>query len=121
MHHGNRVEKMLSSYFNYSGLGPTSHVVEMAIQEAENNFKREWFTESGVEFYKNSLNSCHVQITRLLGSKDSEDVSILPNASFGLNAAIFLMNLKCHDVVMTTDHEHLSVKRPLEKLKPKRN
>ena len=119
MHHGNRVEKMLSSYFNYSGLGPTSHVVEMAIQEAENNFKREWFTESGVEFYKNSLNSCHVQITRLLGSKNSEEVSILPNASFGLNAAIFLMNLKCHDVVMTTDHEHLSVKRPLEKLKQK--
>ena len=119
MHHENKVEKMLSSYFNYSGLGPTSPVVEMAKQEAENNFKREWFTESGVEFYKNILNSCHVHITRLLSSKDSEDVSILPNASFGLNAAIFLMNLKCHDVVMTTDQEHLSVKRPLEKLTQK--
>jgi L-cysteine/cystine lyase len=58
-------------------------------------------------------------MARLLGSKDSDDVSILPNASFGLIIGIVLKDLKCHDVVLTSDHEHPSVKKPLEKLRQK--
>ena len=50
MHHENKVEKMLSSYFNYSGLGPTSPVVEMAKQEAENNFKIMLFGLQSIKF-----------------------------------------------------------------------
>ncbi len=110
---------MSISYFNFSGLSPTSSVAQKVRDKTEEEFKNEWFSESGVQIYKDFLNSCHLSISRLLGSKDPEVVSILPNASFGLNASIGLAKLKCNDIVVTSDQEHPSVKKPLEILRRK--
>ena len=57
-------------------------------------------------------------IARMFGIDDAENIAFVPNATYGINM-ILMGCLKKGDHVVTTELEHNSVLRPLERLRAK--
>jgi selenocysteine lyase/cysteine desulfurase len=103
------------AYFNYAGLAPEASGFER--HKVDHEFQRELFSEMGVELYLSLLKDCRDAIAKLLGVSVSDHISIVPNASFGLNLFINALQLKPGRVVITSDQEHPAVNMSLEYLR----
>lgn len=105
------------TYFNYAGLAPKN--ISRKQQEAENEFQRLLFSEKGVKKYFMLLQDCRAEVAKLLNARNHDVISLLPNASFGLNIAINALQVKPGHIIITSDQEHPASKMPLGNLRQK--
>src|SRR5215467_9609231 len=65
-----------------------------------------WFSEEGVEYYHAIARKCREALALLLHLPNAKGISLMPNASLGLNIAFKLLSLKHGATILTSDQEH---------------
>jgi selenocysteine lyase/cysteine desulfurase len=93
-------------YFNYAGLALVPDHLKSHRRRAEEEFEKLLFSEAGVDQYFALLRDCRKAAARALGTSDLAGVSILPNASSGLNIAFRMLPLHPGKVLVSSNHEH---------------
>jgi len=105
----------MRAYFNYAGLARTPPKIKSRIHDADQTFEATLFSEEGVARYFHLLSECRKNAARLLRSPAASEISLLPNASAGLNLAFQLLSPSLgKQIIVTSDQEHPAVEIPLE-------
>jgi len=102
------------AYFNYAGLARVSKEIRAKVEEANDEFDNLLFSEAGVERYQALLNDCRGAVATMLGAPGAAGISLLPNATFGLNVALSIIGVNEGETVVTSDQEHPALETWLE-------
>src|SRR5713226_4733972 len=94
------------AYFNYAGLARVPKEIRAKTQEGEDEFEDLLFSEAGVDRYHALLNDCRAAVGEILGVPSAAGVSLLPNATWGLNIALNIIHVSEGKTVITSDQEH---------------
>lgn len=107
-------------YFNYAGFTPARIEAVEEMQAVSHAFGTKLFSESGIAWYRTQLANTREKVARFLFAKEgkcSDTLAFVPNSTTACHFVVSGLNLHRGDVVVTSDHEHLSTWQALEGLK----
>ncbi len=107
-------------YFNYAGFTPARIEAVEEMQAVSDAFGTKLFSESGIGWYRTQLANTREKVERFLYAKDgevSDTLAFVPNSTTACRFVLSALDLHRGDVVVTSDHEHLSTWQTLESQK----
>ena len=110
--------KIPRAYFNHAGLSRPEGSVAERIRAAQEEYRDQLFSETGIEMYYAALQECRSAVATLLGVAAPAGVSLLANATTALQILLSALgaSLAPGATILTSDQEHPCVVRPLEML-----
>lgn len=103
-------------YFNYAALCPTHPDVDREVQRTLMEFKQRWYSDTGVEWYRNIMQVCRQRVATLLRVRDPSSIAFTANATTAHALALASLKWDPGDTLITTTHENPSIARRLHAL-----
>ncbi len=103
-------------YLNAAGLTPFNPRIQLEADRIQHAFSQLLYSEEGIAFYRQTLDTGREAIARWLGNSDSSHIAFIPNATTGSCLVLSRITWTADDVIVTTTHENPTVIREMEAL-----
>jgi L-cysteine/cystine lyase len=103
-------------YLNPAGLSPFHPEVQEEISRTLDTFSHLLYAESGIQYYRETLQRCRRTITDWLALNDEQRLAFMPNTTTACCLTLSRIKWKTGDILLTTTHENSTILQEINEL-----